>query len=169
MGLWAALFGKKKKTAQEMAARMNREFRERIEREEKMPILEDGTPNSHWYAREADRLSGLDRNCQAAAILEKGIELCRRAELDACVALLEKRLVGVKGLIDLDQIGEEVVAFLKSSTEGCKQTDLYNEFPERDTETLRHVCYRLADAGRIIREKAGRSYMLRLPEQNKLE
>ncbi len=94
MGLWAALFGKKKETAQEMADRMNREFRERIEREEKMPVLEDGTPNSIWYILEANRLRDLDRDDQAEALLAEGYGLCRRAGLDRAAAQIKKKMRG---------------------------------------------------------------------------
>lgn len=79
-------------TAQEMADRMNREFLERIEREDKMPVLDDGTPNSHWYILEAGRLRKLGRDCQAEAILSEGYTLCRRAGMDRAAEQIKKKM-----------------------------------------------------------------------------
>lgn len=96
MELWRKLFGKKEETAQEMADRMNREFQERMEYEERTPVFEDGTPNPIFYQVEANRLNDLGRRDQADAILGEGIELCRRAGMDDAVKRLQKRLSGTR-------------------------------------------------------------------------
>lgn len=97
MGILAKLFGRKKhETAQEMADRMNRAFHQRIEREDSMPVLEDGTPNSHWYILEANRLRDLGRDDQAEATLAEGYELCQRVGLDAAAAQIIKKMRGTK-------------------------------------------------------------------------
>lgn len=95
MGILSALFKRKRKapeTRQEAFDRVNRDFRKRIEREDKMPVLEDGTPNSHWYILEANRLRDLDRDDQAEAILAEGYELCRRAGLGAAAAQIKTKM-----------------------------------------------------------------------------
>lgn len=94
MGLWAKLFGKKEETAQEIADIMNKAALERIEREDKMITLDDGTPNSNWYILEANRLRDLDRPEQADAILGEGYERCVRAGMDRAAGQLKKKIVG---------------------------------------------------------------------------
>ncbi len=159
----SALLGRKRQkqeTAQEMADRFNREFQERMEREEKMQILPSGQPNPIWYRREISRLSELGRWDQADAILAEGITLCERAGMTTEASSLSKEISALQHSRSVDEIGQMVLLIITEKA-GIVQTELYSILSTKDEEVIREACYRLASAGKITRKKNGRTYVLR--------
>ena len=153
-------------TAQETADRLNREFLARIEHEDNMAIRDDGTPNVGWYLREVDRLMGLGREDQAHAILNEGRELCIRTGMIDGARHLDEGMDGIAQALAAKNKEtaaiEDILAAITRHPDGILQTVLYKQLPDIETDLARLACWKLAEAGRITREKKGRSYILRV-------
>lgn len=124
--------------------------------------MHDGVPDVGESIRQAKVLFAAGREVEALNILHDCRSICAEMELASSVQALSNEIMGLRQQNDADEVADDVLAEIARHPDGIMQTALYKELPGIDTDLARFACYRLAEAGRITREKKGRSYILRL-------
>lgn len=134
-----------------------------------IPRMQDGVPDVGEAIKLANEAFAKGFDQEAIDLLTRCRNECGERELIPSVQTLSSEIIGLRHRRAADALGPRVMTALQKNLDGVIQTELYRMMPDQDQEVLRYACYRLAEAGKITREKKGRSYMLRLAEQNKLE
>jgi hypothetical protein len=134
-----------------------------------VPRMDDGMPWPGEAVRMATELFDKGEDLVAIDLLSRCRNECGARDMISSVQYLSKEITGLRHRRAADAIGPSILSLLATKPEGIVQTDLYKMMPDDEQEIVRYGCYRLEEAQKITREKKGRSYLLRLAEQNKLE
>jgi len=124
--------------------------------------MQDGLPDVSETIRLAKAAFESGHDAEAFDLLHDCRNVCGELEMTSSVQTLSNEIIGLRNQRQADACAELVLHEISSHPEGILQTELYKLLPDVETEIARFACYRLAEAGKITRQKKGRSYLLRL-------